>query len=156
MDGEERGREVRAERHAAHVASTYAGFLRDVVEAGANLNFRRTFDTPFAERAVVAVVCAIEQRIRGEEAHQLTAQLPWLLQELVRGSELLSGEKPDKYGKAGFYRRVAAELQLGEDEVEPVVRAVLTTLHRHVSEGEMEDVAAQLPRDLEELWMRRT
>ena len=51
-----------------------------------------------------------------------------------------------------FLLAVGNELNLGEGEVEPVVRAVFQSVRHQISEGEAEDIAAQLPGDLAALW----
>jgi uncharacterized protein (DUF2267 family) len=51
-----------------------------------------------------------------------------------------------------FRATVADRAGLPEDQVEPLIRATLSTLADRVSSGEADDVASQLPRQLKE-WM---
>jgi uncharacterized protein (DUF2267 family) len=135
-------------RHASRAGSTYKGFLNDVRSLASD------WDEPMAEKATVSVLCAISRRIRGEESRQLHAELPSRLQDLVRSCELHDREKPEKFGREDLFRTVAEDLGKSPDEVEPIVRTVMTALRAHVSEGEAEDVADQLPSDLKMLWLR--
>src|SRR5690349_6641957 len=59
----------RARRHEAHTSQTYAAFLKHLCERGG-------MSPSVAEKAAVSVLCAIEQRIFGEEARDMEAQLP--------------------------------------------------------------------------------
>lgn len=143
----ERESTLHAERHASRAGSTYKAFLKDVQSLGG-------LDEQLAEKATVSVLCAVDRRITAEEARHLRAQLPSRLQELVQRCELHAGEKPEKFGREELFQAVAEDLGKGADEVEPIVRVVITALRAHVTEGEAEDVADQLPTDLKELWLR--
>lgn len=135
------------ERHESRAGSTYKAFLRDVEALGG-------FDEKLAEQATVSVLCALDRRIRGEEARQLHAQLPSKLRELVQRCELHAGEKPEKFDREEMFEAVASDLGRAAGEVEGIVRTVFLALRSHVSEGEAEDVASQLPQDIADLWMR--
>ena len=127
-------------RHESHAATTYQAFLKDVEHVGA-------MPKELAERAAVAVLSVFERRIVPAGARHLEAQLPSTLRELL---EHLSQRK---FGRAAFFRMVADDLGMSAHEVEPIVRAVFRVVRSKVSEGEARDVAAELPRDLAELWV---
>jgi uncharacterized protein (DUF2267 family) len=101
-----------------------------------------------AYRILRAVLHALRDRINVDEAAQLGAQLP----ELIRGvyyAEWDPSRTPTPGNAKAFLDRVAHDGGLsGETEAAFAARAVMRTLSRHVSAGEIEDVMAQLPRDL--------
>jgi uncharacterized protein (DUF2267 family) len=106
-----------------------------------------------AEQASVSVLCALEQRIFGEEARDLEAQLPQKLTELLHRCERHeSGPPPRKFGRAEMLAMVGEDLSLEPEAVEPVIRAVLDAIRDQISEGEVEQVMKQLPADLRDLW----
>ena len=104
-----------------------------------------------AYRALRAVLHALRDRINVDEAAQLGAQLP----ELIRGiyyAEWDPSRTPMGGGAKAFLDRVAHDGRLaGDTEAEFAVRAVMRTLARHISPGELDDVRAQLPPDLREI-----
>jgi uncharacterized protein (DUF2267 family) len=104
-----------------------------------------------AYRVLRAVLHALRDRVSVDEAAQLGAQLP----ELVRGiyyAEWNPGRTPARGSAKAFLDRIAREATLaGDTEAEFAVGAVMRTLRRHVSAGEIDDVIAQLPQDLREI-----
>jgi uncharacterized protein (DUF2267 family) len=100
------------------------------------------------------VLCAVEQRIFGEEARDMEAQLPQRLTELLHSCERHEGAPPEKFGRAEMLQRVGQDLGLNPDAVEPIVRAVFAVIRERISEGEAEDVMNQLPHDIRDLWQR--
>ncbi len=141
------GEELRHQRHESRTGSTYKAFLKELCKAG-------NWQEDFAENAAVSVLCHLEQRIMADEAKDMNAQLPFKLQELLKTCKLHEGRKVDKFGRDELYKRVADDLGLDAGKSEQIVRAVFTCVRGHLSEGEAEDVANQLPKDLEELWRR--
>ena len=105
-----------------------------------------------AYRVLRAVLHALRDRISIDEAAQLGAQLP----ELIRGiyyAEWDPSRTPTSGGAKAFLDRIAREGMLaGDTEAEFAFNAVMRTLCRHVSAGEIEDVMAQLPADLRALF----
>lgn len=138
----------RQQRHESRTSQTYAAFLKRLSERGGM--------TPStAEQAAVSVLCALEQRIFGEEARDLEAQLPQKLRELMHRCERHeAGPPPDKFGRAEMLDMVAGDLGLKAEAVEPIIRAVFATLQERISEGEAEEVMNQLPHDIRDLWQR--
>lgn len=101
-----------------------------------------------AYRILRAVLHALRDRISVDEAAQLGAQLP----ELLRGiyyAEWDPSRTPMSGDARAFLDRVSGEAGLsGDTEAAYATRVVMRILRRHVSAGEIEDVLAQLPRDL--------
>jgi uncharacterized protein (DUF2267 family) len=136
----------RARRHESRTSQTYAAFIKHLCERGG-------MSLSVAEQAAVSVLCAIEQRIFGEEAQDLEAQLPQKLTQLLHRCERHeSGPPPNKFGRAEMLLMVGEELSLKPEAVEPVIRAVLAAIRDQVSDGEVEQVMRQLPSDLRDLW----
>jgi uncharacterized protein (DUF2267 family) len=96
-----------------------------------------------AERAADATLRVLAERISPKEVHDLAAQLPAPLQrsllEARAGREVFPADE--------FVRRVAERLELSPSEARLQAHAVLATLREAVSEGELEDVVAQLSPD---------
>ncbi len=142
--GTESRREQRSETRRNQ---TYKAFL-------ANLGAIGSMNEEEAERAAVSVLCVLEQRLFGEEASHLEAQLPGKLRDLLIRCERHMGKPASKFGKDGFILMVSEELRVDGLEAERKIRAVFSAVRDQVSEGEIEDVIAQLPADLRELWRR--
>ena len=143
--GEQPVIDQRALRHESRAASTYKAFLKELSAIGG-------FDEKFAERAAVAVLGALEQRIYGEEVKDLEAQLPSKLRDFLAQVPHHQGRPERKFGRPELFRMVAEFLGRDVDEVEPIVRSVFMAVRSQITEGEAEDVADQLPSDLADLW----
>jgi uncharacterized protein (DUF2267 family) len=104
------------------------------------------------KRGTVAVFHALRDRITPEEAGQAVAQLPRDLKRLwEEGDE--PGRKPVKLNRREFYDRVKLEAQLGSvREARLLTIGVFAALKAQLSPGEGDDIWAQLPRDLKEVW----
>lgn len=139
--------EIRRQRHESRAGSTYKAFLQDLRSIGG-------FDEAEAERAAVTVLCLLERRVHSAEAEDLNAQLPLKLRELIQRCGIHEGRPARKFGRDEFFRMVAEDLEKDVSEVEPIVRAVLTTVRAQVSEGEAQQFGDMLPHDLQELWRR--
>lgn len=139
--------QIRWQRHESRAGSTYKTFLKNLCSLG-------NFDEAFAECAAVSVLCYLERRVMSDEARDLEAQLPLKLRELLQRCELHEGAPPEKYGREEFFELVARDLRVDPNQVEPIVRAVLTAVRAQVSEGEAEEFGNMLPQDLRELWIR--
>jgi uncharacterized protein (DUF2267 family) len=137
----------RQQRHESRTSQTYAAFIKRLCERGG-------MSPHTAEQAAVSVLCALEQRIFAEEARDMEAQLPQKLVELLHRCERHEGPPPNKFGRAEMLLMVGNDLSLNPDAVEPVVRAVMSTLQERISDGESEEVMNQLPRDIRDLWQR--
>jgi uncharacterized protein (DUF2267 family) len=107
-----------------------------------------------ARRATAAVLQALRDRLTPEEARQVVAQLPTELKKIWS-----SGEAPDRrvvrLHRRSFYERVRGEARLATvPEARDATRAVFGALKAQISPGEADDILAQLPRDLKEVWER--
>lgn len=121
-------------------------FYQKVMDAGVD---RRRQE---AKRATAAVFHALRDRLTREEAAQLAAQLPRELKDVWRTGERTT-RRPVKMHRTEFYDRVMKEAGLpSTSEARSMTLAVFGALKEQLSPGETEDVLAQLPKDLKELW----
>ena len=139
--------ERREQRREMRRNQTYKAFLSSLAAIG-------SMSEDEAESAAVSVLCLLEQRLFGEEAAHLEAQLPGKLRDLLMRCERHIGKPASKFGKEIFIQRVSEELGVNAIEAEQKIRAVFSAVREQVSEGEVEDVMGQLPTDLRELWHR--
>ena len=77
----------RAERREQRHSQTFAEFTKYLRRVG-------SISEEMAERASVAVLCALERRILPDEAKDLESQLPFKLRELVRRCDTHAGVRP--------------------------------------------------------------
>ncbi|XXF78174.1 DUF2267 domain-containing protein [Myxococcaceae bacterium GXIMD 01537] len=136
--------ERRPNRHEQHLAQTYALFLRELEERGV--------DKDLAPKAIESVLCALEQRLVENEGRHLEAQLPKRVQALLQRCPRHLGRPPRKLNRDEFLEMVASDLGCDLTQAEGLTRAVFSTVREHISEGEAEDVAIELPLDLRTLW----
>jgi len=116
-----------------------------------------TDDLRDAARALRAVLHALRDRLTVEEAAQLAAQLPTLIRGIYYEQWKPGAQRHPAYDIDAFLVHVAAEGRMaGETEASHAVAAVSRVLHRHVSEGEIDDVLAILPAKLRPLFELRT
>jgi len=125
---------------------TTLSFYRKVVEETGQTNREAV------KRGTAAVLHALRDRLTPEEAEQAVAQLP---RELKLVWE--EGDKPDrkplKLRRTEFYERVRTEAGLASvREARFLTIAVFAALKAQLSPGEADDILAQLPRDLKEVW----
>jgi uncharacterized protein (DUF2267 family) len=105
-----------------------------------------------AKRATAAVLHALRDRLTPEEATQVAAQLPGELKAVWEVGEG-PGRRPVKMHRKEFYERVKTEAGLASlRESRWYTAAVFAALKAQLSPGEAEDVWAQLPKDLKEVW----
>jgi uncharacterized protein (DUF2267 family) len=125
---------------------TMEEFLRCVQEKVGRI------DREEATQATAAVFHALRDRITPVEADQLAAQLPRQLKAIWEAGEA-PDRKPAQIRRDAFYRRVQAEAGVAtRREAQERVFGVFAALKEAVSPGEADDVLAQLPRDLKEVW----
>lgn len=137
--------ERRRMRSESRQSSTYKAFLKDLCAQG-------NFDEKSAEKAASSVLCLLEQRIMHDEAKDLNAQLPRKLQTLLQRCERHETLRPRDINREEFVKMVCEDLGSSREEAERSMRAVFQTLRQHVSEGEIEEVIGNLPRDLRPYW----
>ena len=104
------------------------------------------------KRGTAAVFHTLRDRLTPEEAEQAVAQLPRELKRVwAEGDE--PGQKPAKLDRREFYDRVKREAGLASvREARLLTIGVFTALKAQLSPGEGDDIWAQLPRDLKEVW----
>ena len=105
-----------------------------------------------AKRVTGAVLHALRDRLTPDEARQAAAQLPRPLKLLWWRGEL-ADRRPAKMHRREFYARVQYEGELAsEREARRATRAVFGALKQQLSAGEVDDILAQLPKDLKVGW----
>jgi CBS domain-containing protein/uncharacterized protein (DUF2267 family) len=105
----------------------------------------RLDDTEQAESALEVVLTMLVRRLTPDEAKDLVAQLPSLLQPALR--RYATG--PDKsVGRAAIEGALAERLGVDSARAAALLDAVGTVIAQSVSEGQMEDVRKQLPQEL--------
>ncbi|HYZ86453.1 MAG TPA: DUF2267 domain-containing protein [Bryobacteraceae bacterium] len=115
-----------------------------------------TDDKHQAYTAMRAALHALRDRLTIEEAAQLAAQLPML----IRGF-YYEGWDPTRVplrerSRDEFLARIADECRTNVPlDEELVARATFRVLAKRVTEGEIEDVEAMLPKEIAELWPSR-
>jgi uncharacterized protein (DUF2267 family) len=106
----------------------------------------------FARRATAAVFHALRDRLTREEADHVVAQLPIELKDVWRAGEAAE-RAPQKMDRPQFFERVRLEARLpSAREARWATVAVFAALKEQLSPGEAEDVLAQLPKDLKDVW----
>ncbi len=93
-----------------------------------------------AVRAIHAVLQTLGERLFGDEAEDLAAQLPPEI-----GNYLQEVEDQAPFGLNEFFERVAAREHADYPDAVFHARAVIAVLKQAVSPGEIIDVRAQLP-----------
>ena len=105
-------------------------------------------DTEEADRATRAVLVALTGILSSDEAHDMASQLPKEFKDVVYARLGEAGTaKPVNWGT--FIGRVQSDLGLNREEAERVTRGVFAALRDAVSPGEIEDVLAELPLELQ-------
>jgi uncharacterized protein (DUF2267 family) len=104
------------------------------------------------KRGTAAVFHALRDRLTPEEAEQAVAQLPRDL-KLAWEEGDVPGRKPLKLRRKEFYERVKRDAGLASiREARLLTIGVFAALKAQLSPGEADDIQAQLPRDLKEVW----
>ena len=94
------------------------------------------------------VLHALRDRLTVQEAADLAAQLPLLVQGIFYDGWNPSSV-PKKIHKDEFLEEIRKNFTFSIDRsINEVVIVVLSVLRKHVSEGELEDVLSVLPKDL--------
>jgi uncharacterized protein (DUF2267 family) len=99
-----------------------------------------------AERAAVATLQTLGERLAGGEPFDLASQLPAELAEAL--PVIGPGET---FGLEEFYRRVAVREGTDRETARRHARAVMSVLRQAISSGEWDDILAQLPKEYNEL-----
>jgi uncharacterized protein (DUF2267 family) len=106
-----------------------------------------------ARQVTGVVLRALRDRLSPEEAEQASAQLPTELKELWHaGPE--PPRRPVRMHRRDFYDRVKAEAGLANvRKAELATDAVFAALKEQISDGECDDILAQLPKDMKRVWV---
>jgi uncharacterized protein (DUF2267 family) len=125
---------------------------RWVKELADNLDLGRE-DYPRVLHALRAGLHAIRDRLPNNEVVDLGAQLPTLIRGFYYEGWTLQRDTKQLRDRAAMIVRVKKELapDLRLDAVD-VLRGVIHLLVEHVSEGEIQDVLATLPKPIRALW----
>jgi uncharacterized protein (DUF2267 family) len=131
-------------------------FIRNVQE-------RVNLPSPeMTERAVQIVLSLLSHRLTIEERRDAAAQMPRDLQQVWNSDTWLvnflqmSRQYQLKYRhKEELYSLIDNELDKLQIPVgaEPLTRAVFSVLKEQLAEGEVHDIANQLPDDIEHVWL---
>jgi uncharacterized protein (DUF2267 family) len=109
-------------------------------------------DRSAVKRGTAAVLHALRDRLMPTEARQAAAQLPRGLKDLWNAGEKAE-RRPVKMHRQEFYERVRREAGLENvRQARFLTIGVFAALKEQLSPGEADDIEAQLPRDLKELW----
>lgn len=125
--------------------STLSFYRRVIDETGQS-------DREAVKRGTGAVFQALRDRLTPQEAEQLAAQLPRDL-KLVWQEGDVTGRKPLRLHRREFYERIRRQAGLASTrEARFLTIGVFAALKAQISPGEADDVLAQLPKDLKEIW----
>ncbi len=145
---------------ADHMPKTHGPTIIERSSEAAHIWFRdvaeglSTDDMHDAARALRAVLHALRDRLTVEEAAQLSAQLPTLIRGIYFEGWRPGAARRHVHDIDTFLDLVAAEgLMSGRTEASIAVAAVAHVLDEHVSEGELDDVRANLPARLRPLFV---
>jgi uncharacterized protein (DUF2267 family) len=97
-----------------------------------------------------ATLTTLAERISGDEACDLAAQLPSPLQ----GALLPTEEEAEEFGFDEFVSRVVERSGRDTEAAEAAVDAVMATIRDAVTPGEFDDVLCQLPKEFQRLGAR--
>ena len=102
-----------------------------------------------AEKATQITLETLKERIVGDEASQLAAQLPEDLAQYLRGRE---GQMGDHFKIEEFYQRICDRGNVEPEIAANYAIAVFAVLKSAVSLGEFSDVKINLSEDYSELF----
>lgn len=102
-----------------------------------------------AERATIATLETIRDRIVGDEAKDLASQLPAELKEYLHGRE---GENGQFFSLDEFIKRVSEKEGVERTHAAIHVRAVFAALQQAVTPGEFADFKANFSDDYDDMF----
>ncbi|WNZ43544.1 DUF2267 domain-containing protein [Leptolyngbya boryana CZ1] len=102
-----------------------------------------------AIQATKATLETMRERLLGDEASHLAAQLPKELGDCLRGRE---GQMGEHFKVDEFYRRIAEREGVDADVAQSHATAVMSVLRQAVSSGEFSDVRLGFAKDYDELF----
>lgn len=102
-----------------------------------------------ARRITEATLATLGDRLGGGEAGLLASQLPRKLGDILHAHV---SPTADRFGVEDFFQRVSDAAELDRARSEAGARTVLHVLEDAVSQGEIDDVRAQLPQEFHALF----
>jgi CBS domain-containing protein/uncharacterized protein (DUF2267 family) len=136
------GRARAIARAKARAQATYDKLVAAVAKTG-------KLDRVRAERALTVGVCMLCRRLSPEEAHQLVAQLPSLLQSGLE--QCLDG--PDRNVTiTAIEQELGSVLGLDAKGASLALQAVCAAVAASVTAGELAEVRGQLPKEMRQLF----
>lgn len=130
-------------RRSARAASSYARLIKLVEDR------TRIEDRAHAELALKVVLGSICRRVTPPEARHLIAQLPSVIKDEL--STHLDG--PDRrITLAGMEKELSNVLSVGPDRAADIAQGVALALADSISEGQIEELKGQLPKEMKELF----
>jgi len=122
----------------------YDQFIKTVKESG------QFSDRDSAIKSTKAVLETMRERLLGDEASNLAAQLPAELGNCLRGRE---GQMGDNFKIEEFYTRIANREGVDIETAASHARTVMTVLSQAVSPGEFADIRVNFAKDYDELFV---
>jgi uncharacterized protein (DUF2267 family) len=111
-----------------------------------------TDDSAYAWRALSGYLQVLRDRLTVDEAAELAAQLPQLLRGVFYEGFDPSRQPERIRDREMFLAKLAQRARLGDaGEAARVAAAATRMLRRHVAQGELEDVLAQLPAEIRDV-----
>lgn len=107
------------------------------------------------EDAIRAVMCTFSQHVSGGEAHHVWSALPGPVKPLLERCMIHRKEQASRFSRDDLLLRISPHLGVPIEQAEEITSAVLTAISSRLPAKEVADVAAQLPRDLRDLWVVR-
>lgn len=102
-----------------------------------------------AENAIKAVLETLKERIVGDEASNLAAQLPQEIGQFLRGKD---GQNGQHFTLPKFYQMVSEKESVELATATNHVKAVFSVLEQAVTPGEIGDIQVNLSEDYQELF----
>ncbi len=144
-----RSRDMHLERNQADQAAT------DRVRSSIASNARLPSELA-PEDAISAVMCALVDRLTAGEAHYLFDALPASMRSLFATCvRHRTGQPTMKLDRVDFLERVAEHLGVTPAHAEIICEVVFEAVRCELPDKLADDVAHQLPRGLQELWLVR-
>ncbi|HET7674606.1 MAG TPA: CBS domain-containing protein [Gammaproteobacteria bacterium] len=131
------------QRGAARAVASFRRLLKQVQEKASLDNIDQ------AETALLVVLRMTLQRLTPNEASDLVAQLPSMLQDALR----MVPPGPDKtITRGAIEAELGARLDVGPERASTMIDAIGAAVCTQVSDGQMEDVRNQLPAELRSIY----
>lgn len=102
------------------------------------------FSDSESENALVTFVKMLARRLTPDERMDFASQLPAELQDTVVSIE----ETDDNMSMEDMLETIADEQNIDEDHAKKQIMAAWQTLRDAISKGEIDDIRAQLPKDM--------